>query len=113
MEEKLNNIIEWLNEKNIEALEVIDLRNISSEIEYLVVGTASSVRHGQTLSDYLEEKGEQAGYELRGTEGRVSGSWILMDYSEIVVNIFLEAERKLYNLEKLWADGKFVLPTRK
>ena len=45
---------------------------------------------------------------LIGMEGYEDGKWILADYGDIIVHVFIDDERRRYDLEKLWADGKFL-----
>ena len=51
---------------------------------------------------------EQAGARPRAEEGREGGSWVLLDYGDIVVHVFLEETREYYGLERLWADAPRV-----
>lgn len=94
----------WLDEKGVTDIEVIDISSLSSEMDAFVIGTAISDRAAKAAAEYIEEKSEEAGLSLRGREGKDAGKWILLDYGSIVVHIFLADERRLYNLEKLWAD---------
>ena len=47
----------------------------------------------------------KAGYTLRQQEGLSSGSWVLMDYGDIIVHVFEKENRAFYNLERIWSDG--------
>jgi ribosome-associated protein len=51
---------------------------------------------------------EQADVRPRAEEGREGGSWVLLDYGDIVVHVFLEETREYYSLERLWADAPRV-----
>ena len=106
--EKSEQFQTWLEEKNIKEIEIIDISKIATDMDAFVIGTASSDRQAKAAADYVEEKAEEQGYELIGREGKDAGKWILLDYVDIVVHIFLKDERELYNLEKLWADGTFM-----
>ncbi|MFA0815890.1 MAG: ribosome silencing factor [Anaerofustis sp.] len=98
----------WLEEKNINDIEVIDVSGIAADMDAFVIGTSSNDRQSKAVAEYIEEKAEEQGFQLIGREGVEAGRWILLDYVDIVVHIFLKEERELYNLEKLWADGKFI-----
>ena len=98
----------WLEEKNIKDVEIIDISNIATDMDAFIIGTASSDRNAKSVADFIEEKAEEQGFALLGREGRDAGRWILLDFVDIVVHIFLKEEREMYNLEKLWADGKFL-----
>ncbi len=98
----------WMEEKNITDIEVIDISNIATDMDAFIIGTASNDRLAKAAADFLEEKAEEHDFKLLSREGREAGRWILLDYVDIVIHIFLKDERELYNLEKLWADGKFL-----
>jgi len=76
--------------------------------DYFVVITGSTTTHIRSLSDEIEKKLKDE-FELYAhhIEG-VTSNWILMDYSSVVVNIFLSDARELYALERLWGDAKAV-----
>ena len=57
------------------------------------------------MADNVEEELKKAGYPCRQVEGYQSANWILMDYGDIIVHVFLEETRDFYQLERLWADG--------
>ena len=56
----------------------------------------------------VEEKMHKAGYSLKQQEGMNSGTWVLMDYGDIIVHIFDKENRSFYNLEHIWSDGREV-----
>ena len=60
------------------------------------------------LVDNVEEKMHKAGYSLKQQEGTNSGTWVLMDYGDIIVHIFDKENRSFYNLEHIWSDGREV-----
>ncbi|MBE6039184.1 MAG: ribosome silencing factor [Anaerofustis stercorihominis] len=98
----------WLEEKNITDIQIIDISHISSDMDAFVIGTASNERLAKAAVEFVEEKAEAAGYVLKGREGERGAKWLLLDYGDVIVHVFLEDERKNYNLEKLWIDGKII-----
>ena len=105
--DKIKFFSELLEEKNIEDIKVIDLSEVSTTMDYFIIGTASSDRHVKSVSDFIDEKAKEQGLFLTSREGKEEGRWILMDYNELIVHIFVKEERELYNLEKLWSTGEF------
>jgi len=95
--------IEALKEKKAEDIVLIDLRGICSFTDYFIIATALSTKHSQTLSDFLVEK---VNINPLGIEGQEVGEWILVDYGDFVVHIFIEGKRNYYSLETFWMDGK-------
>jgi len=100
--EKTELIKGLLEDKNIEDIVIIDVREKTQEIDYIIVGTATSTRHARTVYDYLDEKLEDEGYTIKGREGKDDAHWILCDCGDILVNIFTKDEREKYRLEDLW-----------
>lgn len=76
--------------------------------DYFVVMTGTSNTHIRALCDEIEFKlKNELGVYAHHIEG-VTSSWILMDYSSVVINIFLSDARELYALERLWSDAQSV-----
>lgn len=97
-----------LDEKKAEDIKVMDISEISVVADYFIIASASNSNQLQALMDNVEEELGQAGYTPKQIEGRDSGSWILMDYIDIIVHIFSKEDRLFYDLERVWRDGKKV-----
>ena len=80
--------------------------------EALVIASATSVRHAQSLADGIGEMCRARNYEYLRMEGYTAGQWILVDLNDIVVNVFLEPVRELYGLEALWNKAASLASTR-
>lgn len=89
---------------------VLDLKGHSIIADYFVIVTGRSTSHTQALAETTMEEMERHGLQLRGKEGLLEKSWILLDYADIVVHIFLHSEREYYNLERLWSHTSFIYP---
>ncbi|MDR2520278.1 MAG: ribosome silencing factor [Eubacteriaceae bacterium] len=103
--EKAAKIQAWLEEKDVRDIQAMDIEAVSADMDGFVIGTAQNERLAAAATEHLLEKCKEAGYAVRGMEGRSSGRWVLVDLSDIVIHIFQKEERELYNLEKLWGDG--------
>jgi len=98
-------IIKILSEKKAEDILLIDVRHVLSPyISYFVIATATSETHSRALIDEIKQKLKKKGIKTSHIEGYLYGHWILMDYIDVVVHIFLPEERKYYGLEDLWGD---------
>lgn len=97
-----------LDEKKGEDIRVIDISGISVIGDYFVITNGTSDSQVRTLVDNVEEKMHKAGYELKEQEGNNSGTWVLLDYGDIIIHIFDRENRPFYNLERIWSDGKDV-----
>jgi ribosome-associated protein len=105
--EKANEIMEDKKARNIE---IIDISHVSTLADYFIICSGTSTIHNKTIADELDDKMAEAGYNLIHREGYESARWILLDFGEVVVHIFHEEDRSFYNLERLWADGRFLTP---
>ena len=94
-------------EKNGQNVLKIDLRKLENRItDYFVICHASSTTQVSALSDSVDDTvRKEAGIKPLHIEGLDNNFWVLVDYGEVVVHIFLEEYRNFYNLESLWSDG--------
>lgn len=88
----------------------IDVRKITSMFDWLVIASADSARQTKALARNVRDKLKAAGCAIVGTEGEESAEWVLVDSGDVVVHVMQPAVRSYYNLEELWADGKFDRP---
>ena len=104
----LSSIIEGIHEKKGRNVLKIDLRKLDSRIaDFFVVCHASSSSQVSAICDSVEETArKQAGEKPLRIEGLENCFWVLIDYGNVVVHIFIEEYRSFYSLESLWADAK-------
>ena len=89
-------------------IKLIEIGDISSLADYMVIATGTSSTHVKALADEVEYKLDQAGISVSHIEGYRSNSWILLDYVDVIVHIFSDEAREFYDLERLWQDGKEI-----
>ncbi len=89
-------------------IRVLDLRSVTSFTDFLIVCTGSNTRQNQAISDEIEQKLKLAGERPKSVEGYSNAEWILMDYTDYVINIFSVQARAFYDLERLWRDAGTV-----
>lgn len=107
-QEKLEKIVRILDEKKAQDIQAIGITNLSIIADYFIIATGTSTTQVKSLADEVEFQLSQLGVEPRGVEGVRSASWIVLDYSDIVVHVFYRDTRAEYQLERLWADGEQV-----
>jgi ribosome-associated protein len=95
-------------DKKAENVQLLDLRELSGFTDFFVICSGTSDRQLQSIADGIEFHLRSAGLEALSTEGYAEGRWILMDFGDVVVHIFLEALREYYDLESLWSDAPRV-----
>jgi len=81
----------------------INVHGKSSITDCMVICTGTSSRHVMSIADHLKQEAKLAGLQPMGTEGKVSGDWVVVDLGEVIVHIMEEEARQLYELEKLWS----------
>ena len=102
--------IEALEDKKAEDIKVIDISEVSVIADYFIIAGGTNSSQIQALSDNVSEKLGRAGFHSRQVEGYETANWILMDFQDIIVHIFDKENRLLYDLERIWRDGKQIDP---
>lgn len=95
--------------KNGEDIALLDIGEIISIIDYFVLVSASNTRLVRTIVDEVQlVMREHDGSRPIGVEGLGDATWVLLDYADVVVHVFLEETREFYDLDRLWADAARV-----
>ncbi len=89
-------------------IKLIEIGDISSLADYMVIATGTSSTHVKAIADEVEYQLDEAGISVSHIEGYRSNSWILLDYVDVIVHIFSDEAREFYDLESLWQDGKEI-----
>ncbi len=97
------------NQKAIE-LKVYDIGNDSSLADYCMVCSGNSLMHIRALSQHLNRKFKDSGILPRNIEGNPASQWILMDYQDVIMHLFLHDLREYYNIENLFDESKIIYP---
>ncbi len=84
---------------------VLEVKELCSFADYFIICAGTSRRHVLALAQHLEEVLAQAGIKPLGVEGSQEGLWVLLDYNDVVIHIFLQALREFYHLEGLWSEA--------
>lgn len=90
---------------DIQVLKTADLTTLA---EYFVICSATSTTQIKALADICEKNLKELGEPPHHVEGHRGGTWVLMDFSAVVVHIFDDEARKFYDLERLWKDAESV-----
>ncbi len=89
-------------------IQVLETGHLTTLADYFVLCTATSTTQVKALCDVCEAQLEALGEPAHHVEGHRGGSWILLDFSSVVVHVFMDETRKFYDLERLWSDAKPV-----
>lgn len=97
-----------LADKKGEDIKVLDISEVSIVADYFVITSGTSNSQVSALVDNVQEKILLSGHHVKRQEGNNSGTWVLLDYGDVIVHIFEHESRSFYNLERIWSDGKVV-----
>ena len=88
-------------------LRVLDITGISTIADFLVIVSGQSDKQNQAICDHIRKELKKFG-KVQEIEGETEGKWIVMDYSDVLVHIFHEEQRKRYDLDGLWEKAEQV-----
>ena len=89
-------------------VQLLDVAEITEIAEYFLLAVAGNRSQSQAIADEVMEKLEEQGEAPLRKEGYENGGWILLDYGDVIVHIFMPEERDYFNLPRLWQDAKFT-----
>jgi ribosome-associated protein len=93
-------------EKKAIAVEILDVSGKVDYADFLVIMTGRSDRHAQALAQGIEDALRVKSVRPVAVEGLPNGTWVLMDFGDVVVHVFQEEARQLYDIEGLWLDAQ-------
>ena len=104
-----------LDAKKAQDIVILDIAEKSGFADFFVIADAGSARLLEALADEVEDRMAAEGEALNHREGVGDSGWILLDFGDIIVNLFTKVQREHYNIEKVWADCDSVefVPERK
>lgn len=108
-EELAKKIAEAADEKKAVDIILLKVSDVSYLADYFVIATGFSKTQIRAISDEIEAKivEEFQQYPLR-VEGKTDGNWILQDYGDVIVHLFLPEDREYYNLEAFWGHAERI-----
>ena len=106
--EKAKKIAEILDSKKAKDIEILEIGELTSLADYFVLCSCTSNVQLRACADEVEEKMRELDFTPIHVDGYRSGTWIALDYADIIVHIFLEETRDFYNVERLWSDAKEI-----
>lgn len=100
--------VRYALDKKAYDLLLLDVGACTSLADYFLICTGRSDTQVQAIAQSLQENLGALGRKPRAVEGLSTGHWVLMDYGDVIVHIFLEDVRAFYDLERLWARATVV-----
>lgn len=93
-------------EKKAKDIVVIELSGLTDIADYFVLASGTSERHVRTIAGAVEHDMREKGVAPSSVEGYDEGRWVIIDYADVIVHVFLEPLREMYDLESLWIEAK-------
>ena len=87
---------------------VLDVRELIVITDYFVIASGTTDRQARTIADEIEKVLASRDLKPVRREGQREGRWLLLDFVELVVHVFVEEDRHYYELERLWKDAPRV-----
>lgn len=106
-EELKSLVIEALDELKGSDIVSLDVTNLTSVTDHMVIACGTSNRHIKSLADNVIDRCKKQGVRPLGAEGADKSEWVLVDLGDVVAHIMLPASRQFYDLERLW-DTKIL-----
>ena len=95
-----------LLEKKSKDITVLEVEKITSITDFIIICTSNSSTQTKAIVDHIRSRLKELGSIPLNIEGYSNLSWVLMDYGNIIIHVFLPEFRNFYNLERLWGDAK-------
>lgn len=89
-------------------IKVLRTGDLTTLADYFVICSGTSNTQIKALSEACEKAMDEAGEPAHHVEGHRDGTWVLLDFSTVIVHVFTDEARKFYDLERLWADAEQV-----
>lgn len=107
-ERLLHTVTEAIDDLKGRDTRVLDVHELTSITDYMVVVSGTSDRHVKSIADNVIEQARVAGFRALGVEGREQGEWVLIDLGDVVVHVMRPEVRDFYQLERLWAPQQLA-----
>ncbi len=100
--------VRLLSEKKAMDIIILDIGNVSLIADYFVICNGATRIQTKSICDHLIENLPEDKHQLLRVEGYQEASWILLDFGDVIIHIFVPEERSFYNLERLWGKADNV-----
>ncbi len=89
-------------------LKILDMNEISSLADYFVLASTDNTIQAQAIADEVASQLRKNQREVKSIEGRDNSDWILIDAGDVIINLFQETSREVFNLDSLWKDAPII-----
>jgi ribosome-associated protein len=109
-EEIVQWVVKGMQEKKAQEIVVMDLRGVTNAFtDFFVICSGNSDTQIEAIADSVDKEVWESGkIHVHAMEGKANREWILMDYYDVIVHVFLKEKRTFFKLEELWGDAVFT-----
>ncbi|MBD3369513.1 ribosome silencing factor [Candidatus Fermentibacteria bacterium] len=104
-DENLLKIVQAIHARHGFMVRALDMTEFPLTVDLFLIVSSDNRIQSRAIADHVEETARDLGWRLHHSEGYEEGSWILLDFVDFVVHVFLVEKREYYNLEMLWSDA--------
>ena len=101
-------IVEFASAKKAKNIVVLDVQKISTLCDYFIICSGESTAQVKAIYEEVSKMCKRNKIKIRSSENDKLSHWILIDFFDIILHIFLEETRSFYNLEYLWSEAKKI-----
>lgn len=106
--QKVEIIVKVADDRLGKDIVALDVHQLTPLADFFVIISANNERQLDAVVESVTESAREAGIEIKDTEGKRGGRWILIDMYDVIVHVFHHHERAHYNLENIWQDAPLV-----
>lgn len=99
-------ILNELHEMKALDIKILNVTNLTSMTDYMIICTGNSSRHVKAIGRHLYDKIKAAGTRPIGMEGESDAEWVLIDFGDAIVHVMQAKSRAFYQLENLWSSDE-------
>ena len=100
--------VKALSDKKGTEIKLLKTTDLTVIADYFIICTATSAPHIKALTEEIDKKLSEQGIEPLHKEGYRASTWVLLDYGELVIHVFLDDTRSFYGLDRLWSDAEDI-----
>ena len=110
-EEIVNWVVKGMQDKKAQEIMVLDLREVNNAFtDFFVICSGTSDTQIDAIAESVDKEVWESGkVRVHSVEGKANREWLLMDYYDVIVHVFLKDKRSFFKLEELWGDAKFTV----
>ncbi|MCE2940677.1 MAG: ribosome silencing factor [Gemmatimonadota bacterium] len=101
-----------LDDAKAQDVTILRVGDVTDLADWFVVATGTSNTHVRSTAGKLVEAAQAAGHRVHHVEGAEAGQWVVLDFVDVIVHLFVPALRTYYQLERLWSDAPVVPAAR-